>query len=79
MNTSYDTLLQQALALPDSERENLVHALIPTLSNSQPGSLHPDWDEEIDRRTAEYDAGLVPGTPWAQVRDDARSKLRPDA
>ena len=79
MSTSYDTLLQQALALPDSERENLVQALIPTLPNSRPGALHPDWDEELDRRTAEYDAGLVQGIPWTQVRDDARSKLRPNA
>jgi putative addiction module component (TIGR02574 family) len=79
MNLSYDTLLQQALALPEAERENLVHALIPTLPDSEPDSLHPEWAEEIKRRTAEYDAGLVQGTPWAQVRDDARRRLPTDA
>lgn len=79
MNLSYDTLLQQALALPEAERENLVHALIPTLPDSEPGSLHPEWAEEINRRSAEYDAGLVQGVPWEQVRDDARRKLRRNA
>ena len=82
MNLSYDALLQQALALPEAERESLVHALLPTLPAlpaSEPGPLHPDWEEEIERRTAEYDAGLVPGIPWEQVRDTARSKLPPHA
>lgn len=79
MDLSYDTLLQQALALPAADRENLVQALLPTLAASESGSLHPEWETEIERRTAEYDAGLAQGTPWERVRDSARRKLPPHA
>jgi putative addiction module component (TIGR02574 family) len=42
-----------------------------TLSEGAVPSISDEWLAEIDRRSAEYDAGLVQPIPWEQIRTDA--------
>jgi len=60
-------LLQAVLSLPDDEREKLVEAL---LVESEPAN-HPhldEWMAEVQRRSAEIDAGTAKLTPWSEVK-----------
>jgi len=52
-------LLKKALALPASERANLVGSLLERLDDTQDASVETAWDEEIGRRMAEIDSGAV--------------------
>jgi hypothetical protein len=36
--------------------------------------LSNEWLEEIKRRSAEYDAGLMETIPWETIRADARRR-----
>ena len=38
--------------------------------------LSDEWIAEINRRSAEYDAGLVQPVPWEQIRADALRRLK---
>jgi len=56
-------ILEQALALPEKEREELVAALSDSLS-PEPVSLSPEWNAEIESRIAAVERGeskLIPG------------------
>jgi putative addiction module component (TIGR02574 family) len=74
MTASVDDILQQALALPESERAQLVDAIIATLSPEDAAPLDDTWLAEINRRSDEYDAGGVKPTAWAEVKERARQR-----
>jgi hypothetical protein len=61
-------ILEQALALPPSEREELACRLVDSLGDATvPGVLGPDDIDEI-RRRAEQARDGEPGIPFAEVR-----------
>jgi putative addiction module component (TIGR02574 family) len=66
--TTYQSILAQASELPVEERIKLIDALYETVP--QP-PLDEEWLAEIERRSAEYDAGQVKGIPWEEVRANA--------
>lgn len=74
MSPSYDDALQAALALPDTDRAQLVEDLIHTLSPEDAAPLDDAWLAEIDRRSRDFDAGLVQAVPWAEVKERARRR-----
>ncbi len=57
MNASLETVEAAALQLTAEERAELIERLIDTVVPARP--LHPAWEQEIARRVAELDAGLV--------------------
>ena len=38
-------------------------------------TLSDEWVAEIERRSAEYDAGSVQPIPWEQIRAEAMQRL----
>ena len=68
-------ILEEALALPPSEREELAAKLVDSLDAAQmvPGVLGPDDLDEIRRRAAEARSG-VQGVPFDEVRAKLFSK-----
>ena len=68
---NYETLLTDASCLPVADRIQLIEALWDTLPADSLPPLSDTWLAEIQRRSAEYDSGLVPTTPWEQIRADA--------
>ena len=75
MSPVTEQLLQAALALPEEERLELVEALLA--SQDSPGELpfDPAWLSEVQRRSAEIEAGTVQLTPWVVVRERVRQRL----
>ena len=75
MSPVAEQLLQAALALPEDERLELVEALLAT--QDSPGELpfDPAWLGELQRRSAEFEAGTVQLTPWPVVRERVRKRL----
>ena len=72
MSPSTKQVLQYALALPAPEQVELIEALIAELDHADPQPLDDAWMAEIQRRSAEYDAGKVTLVPWSMVSARAR-------
>src|SRR5690348_17080578 len=68
MSPDAEKVLQTALALPAGEQVRLIEALIAALDQADPQPLDDAWMTEIQRRSAEYDAGKVTPVPWSMVR-----------
>lgn len=60
-------LVDDALALPFDEREELATLLLDSLEPPA-GALSLDDGEEFDRRAAAAFAGDDPGVPWDELR-----------
>jgi putative addiction module component (TIGR02574 family) len=72
----YDSLLSDASQLPLDVRIQLIEALWDTVPPDAVPPLSDEWLAEINRRSAEYDAGLVQPIPWEQIRADAMRRLK---
>jgi putative addiction module component (TIGR02574 family) len=60
----------QALSLPPKERSELVHRLLVSLDGEpedSPEAIAKAWDEEIERRVADMDAGRTKWIPADEV------------
>jgi putative addiction module component (TIGR02574 family) len=77
MSTSLDDVTEQALKLTAEERAELIERLAQTARPAPP--LHPAWEEEIARRLAEMDAGLVEPIPAEQVFAELREMIESKA
>lgn len=75
MNPTTEQLLQTALALPENERWEFVEALLASENGPSDRPFDPAWMPEIQRRSAETDAGSVELTPWPVVRERVRQRL----
>ena len=69
--SDYNALLADASQLPLDERIQLIEALWDTVPEGEMPPLSDEWTAEIQRRSAEYDAGNVQTTPWEEIRADA--------
>jgi len=65
---TFDQLHQAALELPHSQRAELVDALIASLASAGELPVDAEWMQEIERRSAEIDAGTAELIPWEEVR-----------
>ena len=63
-----EQLLHAALALPDSDRIELVEGLIASLHSEDEAPVDESWREIVRRRSAEVRAGLVTPIPWEEVK-----------
>ncbi len=68
--SDYAEIFSAAAQLPPAERELLIEELSATLMGEESVSLSPEWIEEIERRSAEIDAGAVELVDWETVRKD---------
>jgi putative addiction module component (TIGR02574 family) len=78
VDVSYDDVLNAALGLPEGDRVQLIDALITTVSPEDAAPLDDAWLAEIERRSQEFDAGLVQAIPWEEVKQRARLRVKPD-
>ena len=67
----YETMLADARRLPLVDRIRLIEALWDTVPADSLPPITREWIAEIQRRSAEYDSGLVQTVPWEQIRADA--------
>jgi putative addiction module component (TIGR02574 family) len=71
MNT-FDDVLGAAEALPPTDRIRLIYALWDTVPLEEWPAPTVEWIAEVQRRSAEYDAGRMTAAPWPEVRARAR-------
>ena len=74
--TDYDSLLSDASQLPLDARIQLIEALWDTMPENVAPALSEEWVAEINRRSDEYDAGIVQTIPWEQIRAEALNRLK---
>ena len=68
MSRPADTLLADALLLPDAERADLATRLIESLDPGVDDDAESAWDAEIRDRLDDLDAGRVRPVPWREAR-----------
>jgi putative addiction module component (TIGR02574 family) len=72
---TYESLLIEASRLPVADRLQLFDAIWDTLPEDSLPPLSEEWATEIQKRSAEYDAGGVQTVPWDQVKAEALRRL----
>jgi putative addiction module component (TIGR02574 family) len=75
MSLPDDHLTKEALTLPSSERAKLASALIASLDHEpsdDPAELERAWEQEIERRVAEYRSGRAHPIAASEVFAEAR-------
>ena len=75
MSEKVDQLLESALQLPDEEKLELLAALTTAIEERGLRPFDDSWLEEIERRSAEFDAGKVSATPWEEVKQRVHRKV----
>ena len=70
MSPSAHRLLEEALALPEDARNELLEALIENLDGiaDEPEDVEAAWADEIARRLRAVEAGSVKPIPWEEAR-----------
>lgn len=62
--------------LARSEQERLLRALLEELDGPIDADADRAWLEEVQRRSADFDAGLLKSTPAKEVFERVRSRLK---
>jgi putative addiction module component (TIGR02574 family) len=75
MSQNVEQLVQAALALPDEEQLQLVAALVSAVEERGLRPFDNEWLEIVERRSAEFDAGLVQSIPWSEVKQRSRRRV----
>ena len=70
--STFDDILGAAQGLPATDRIRLIHELWDTVPPEEWPLPSSEWIEEVQRRSAEYDAGRLTAAPWPEVRARAR-------
>jgi putative addiction module component (TIGR02574 family) len=70
-----EQLFHSAMALSEEERWELVEALLAECDPAQVRPFDDAWLAEVQRRSAEIDAGTAELTPWADVKRRVRQRL----
>jgi putative addiction module component (TIGR02574 family) len=79
MSPSAQHLLQTALTLPEPDRLAIAEALFAA-SEMPPGlPTGNEWVGELQRRSAQIDAGDAVLTPWSEVKRRVRARLEENA
>jgi broad specificity phosphatase PhoE len=72
MTDHAQSLLREALSLPEEERADLIAELLVSLegpAGDDEATVERAWAEALERRARRVLAGEAPGEDWDQVRD----------
>jgi putative addiction module component (TIGR02574 family) len=75
MRQHAETVLQEALKLPEQERTEIVNALLESLEPVSEANVEAAWRQEVAARVAALEAGEVETTPWEEIRDGFMVRL----
>lgn len=74
MTSTAKQILDEALSLPDEEREALVEVLITSLKWDSPQDVERAWSEEIVRRLERHERGETVAVDWDEAKRQIRTK-----
>jgi putative addiction module component (TIGR02574 family) len=75
MTRHAETVLQEALTLPESERAEIAGALLESLEPEPEVDVEMAWRQEVVARVAALETGEVETTPWEEVREGFLARL----
>lgn len=75
MSSVADKVLQDVLALPETERAEIAARLIESLDNGAEAGVDEAWAAVIERRCAALDAGEAVTSDWEDVRRRIETQL----
>jgi len=75
MRRHAETVLQEALTLPEQDRAEIAGALLESLGPEPEADVEAVWRQEVAARVAALDAGEVETTPWGEIRDRFLARL----
>ena len=75
MSEASENVFQAAMSLPAEDRFELVEALIAECDQQLKRPFSDAWIAEVQRRSAEIDAGTVTLAPWAEVKARVRKRV----
>ncbi len=68
MITPVQSVIDDALRLPESDREEVIVRLLASFDSTAEQEAADDWNEEIRLRVEELRSGKVTPIPWEVVR-----------
>ena len=71
MIASAKNLFESAMSLDDQERAELVGLLLSSFEGDADEGVDLAWKDEVSRRVAELDSGVVQMITWSKVRSEA--------
>ena len=71
MNASAKKLFESALSLDDQDRAELVGLLLSSFEDDADDGVDLAWKDEVSRRVAELDSGVVQMISWSKVKTEA--------
>ena len=74
--STYEEIINAALALPPSERATLAEQLLESLDAEEQARIDALWAEEAERRDKELEDGVVAAIPGKQVMNGLRSRYK---
>ena len=75
MRPQAETVLQEALSLPEQERTEIVGALLESLEPEPEADVETAWREEVANRVAALEAEKVEMTSWETIREGFLARL----
>jgi putative addiction module component (TIGR02574 family) len=75
MNTQAESLLKEALALPEADRADMAGALLESLEPPSEAEVEEAWKREVAARIAALETGEVETVRWEEVRDRLWARL----
>ena len=75
MRQQAETVLQEALSLPEQERTEIVGALLESLEPESEADVEAAWREEVANRVAALETGKVETTSWETIREGFLARL----
>ena len=74
MSQTTQALESATLLLPPEERARLAERLLASLDIDP--EIEAAWAVEVEKRLADWDAGLVEAVPWDEVRRQMQAVLQ---
>ena len=76
MSAKSDSVLHDALKLPENERARLASELLASLDGPAEDGVEAAWAAEVERRKGEVERGEARLVPWEQVKAEVKAALK---
>ena len=69
-------IVNAAIKLAESDRLQIVEELLASLEPNSDNDVDAAWAVEVERRSRELKEGIVRPLSWAEVKSQARKRVR---
>jgi putative addiction module component (TIGR02574 family) len=69
-------IVNAAIRLPETDRLEIIEELLASLEPQSDNDVDAAWAAEVERRSDEIKQGIVRPIPWADVKSQAKERIR---